>query len=46
MNCSDALMRMVVMIMKTNEMRMRIILTKMVMMTINQSHSMIVNVLM
>ena len=44
MNCSDALMRMVVMIMKTNEMRMRIILTTMVMMTINQSHSMIVNV--
>ena len=46
MNCSDALMRMAVMMMKTNEMRMRIILTTMVMMTINQSHSMIVNVLM
>ena len=44
MNCSDALMRMVVMMMKTNELRMRIVLTTMMMMTINQGHSMIVNV--
>ena len=44
MNCSDVLMRMAVMMMKTNEMRMRIILTTVMIMAINQSHSMIVNV--
>ena len=44
MNCSDALMRMVVMMIKINEMRRRIIVTTMMMMTINQSHFMIVNV--